>query len=54
MRVVRLTSAGMRERREFDERSDGAAAALLARLSPVQQQRLTEAMGEVNRLLTAR
>ena len=53
VRTVRLTAAGLREHRALDRRSDRAAAGILARLDPAQRQRLTAAMREVDRLLTA-
>jgi DNA-binding MarR family transcriptional regulator/GNAT superfamily N-acetyltransferase len=52
-RTVRLTSAGLAERSELDRRSDYQAGDILAGLTPAQQVRLVEAMGEVERLLTA-
>jgi DNA-binding MarR family transcriptional regulator/GNAT superfamily N-acetyltransferase len=51
-RSVRLTPAGLAERAELDRRSDHHAGVLLAGLTPAQQVRLVEAMGEVERLLT--
>ena len=53
VRVARLTGAGTRERAGLDARSDEAAAAVLAGLSPSQQDRLVTAMAEVERLLQA-
>jgi DNA-binding MarR family transcriptional regulator/GNAT superfamily N-acetyltransferase len=53
VRTARLTPAGLAERAELDRRSDEAAAALLGPLTPGQRQRLTDAMAEVERLLTA-
>jgi DNA-binding MarR family transcriptional regulator/GNAT superfamily N-acetyltransferase len=53
VRTVRLTDAGRVERELLDRRSDELAASLLAPLSDVQRDRLVEAMGIVERLLTA-
>jgi DNA-binding MarR family transcriptional regulator/GNAT superfamily N-acetyltransferase len=53
VRTVRLTDAGRAERELLDERSDALASSLLAPLSGAQQTRLVEAMGVVERLLTA-
>jgi len=53
VRTARLTRAGLAERAELDRRSDDAAAALLAPLSPAQRTRLAGAMAEVERLLAA-
>ena len=53
VRVARLTVHGRAERRLLDRRSDDLAAALLAPLSPAQQDDLVEAMTRVDRLLTA-
>ncbi|MEU8251823.1 bifunctional helix-turn-helix transcriptional regulator/GNAT family N-acetyltransferase [Nonomuraea sp. NPDC048916] len=53
VRTVRLTPAGLAERRELDRLSDELARSLLDSLSDTQQARLVEAMGEVERLLTA-
>lgn len=53
VRVARLTAAGVRERQELDDRSDDAAAAVLAGLSGSQRRRLVTAMAEVERLLRA-
>lgn len=53
VRTVRLTDAGRAERELLDERSDELASSLLAPLSGAQQTRLVEAMGVVERLLTA-
>jgi GNAT superfamily N-acetyltransferase len=50
---VRLTAAGRAERELLDRRSDELASSLLAPLSDVQRDRLVEAMGVVERLLTA-
>jgi DNA-binding MarR family transcriptional regulator/GNAT superfamily N-acetyltransferase len=52
-RVARLTTAGRRERRTLDRRSDKLAESLLAPLSAKQRQRLIAAMRDVERLLTA-
>ena len=52
MRTVRLTDAGRAERELLDRRSDELAASLLVSLSDVQRDRLVEAMGVVERLLT--
>ncbi len=53
VRVVRLTGAGRAERAELDRRSDELARSLLAPLNDRQRARLAEAMGTVERLLTA-
>jgi DNA-binding MarR family transcriptional regulator/GNAT superfamily N-acetyltransferase len=53
VRTVRLTAAGREERARLDDRSDVLAASLLAPLDARQQGRLTSAMAEVERLLTA-
>ncbi|MZF83878.1 helix-turn-helix domain-containing GNAT family N-acetyltransferase [Streptomyces sp. SID5643] len=53
VRTVRLTEAGRRERALLDDRSDALAASLLAPLDARQRERLTSAMAEVQRLLTA-
>jgi DNA-binding MarR family transcriptional regulator/GNAT superfamily N-acetyltransferase len=53
VRTVRLTEAGQRERALLDDRSDALAASLLAPLDARQRERLTSAMAEVERLLTA-
>jgi DNA-binding MarR family transcriptional regulator/GNAT superfamily N-acetyltransferase len=53
VRVARLTAKGRRERALLDRRSDDLAGSLLAPLSERQRSRLVEAMGEVERLLTA-
>jgi ribosomal protein S18 acetylase RimI-like enzyme len=53
VRTVRLTTAGMAERAELDQRSDAAAAALLGPLTEAQRQRLVGAMAEVERLLVS-
>ena len=53
VRVARLTPAGREERAFLDARSDELAQSLLTRLQPGQRDRLLDAMGEVERLLTA-
>ncbi|MEU6113140.1 GNAT family N-acetyltransferase [Streptomyces sp. NPDC047117] len=53
VRTVRLTEAGRAERALLDDRSDALAASLLAPLDARQRDRLTSAMAEVERLLTA-
>jgi DNA-binding MarR family transcriptional regulator len=53
VRTVRLTATGRTERDELDRRSDELAAGLLAPLDSGQRERLTAAMAEVERLLTA-
>jgi DNA-binding MarR family transcriptional regulator/GNAT superfamily N-acetyltransferase len=53
VRSVRLTDAGRAERELLDRRSDELAASLLVSLSDGQRDRLVEAMGAVERLLTA-
>ena len=53
VRAVTLTDAGRRERALLDRWSDELARSLLAPLSPAQRERLVEAMGTVERLLTA-
>ena len=53
VRRVRLTAAGHVERAALDERSDSLAGSLLAPLSERQRTQLVEAMGTVERLLTA-
>lgn len=53
VRRVRPTAAGRSERDLLDRRSDELAWSLLEPLSPSQRTRLTEAMGTVERLLTA-
>jgi len=52
-RLVRPTAAGLRERAELDRRSDELAHSLLAPLSSGQRDRLVQAMGTVEQLLTA-
>jgi DNA-binding MarR family transcriptional regulator len=51
IRVAHLTGAGRRERARIDARSDKLAESLLAPLSAGQQERLVDAMREVERLL---
>ncbi|MCG0285879.1 helix-turn-helix domain-containing GNAT family N-acetyltransferase [Streptomyces sp. PSAA01] len=53
VRTVRLTEAGRKERALLDDRSDALAASLLDPLDARQRDRLTSAMAEVERLLTA-
>jgi DNA-binding MarR family transcriptional regulator/N-acetylglutamate synthase-like GNAT family acetyltransferase len=53
VRVARLTTAGKRERRALDRRSDGIAETILSPLSERQQERLVAAMTEVSQLLRA-
>jgi GNAT superfamily N-acetyltransferase/DNA-binding MarR family transcriptional regulator len=53
VRTARLTSAGLAERAELDQRADDAAAAILQPLSVRQRGRLVSAMAEVERLLLA-
>lgn len=53
VRRARLTRKGRRERAVLDRRSDELASSLLAPLNDAQRQRLVDAMGEVERLLTA-
>lgn len=53
VRTVRLTDAGRAERAALDDRSDELAGSLLAPLNPEQRARLTAAMADVERLLTA-
>ncbi|HEU5419825.1 MAG TPA: MarR family winged helix-turn-helix transcriptional regulator [Streptosporangiaceae bacterium] len=53
VRAVRLTPAGRAERAVLDQRSDEAAQAILSPLAGPQRARLTAAMAEVERLLTA-
>lgn len=52
-RIVRLTARGRRERESLDRRSNELGASLLAPLSQTQRDRLTTAMVDVERLLTA-
>ncbi|HEX5946546.1 MAG TPA: helix-turn-helix domain-containing GNAT family N-acetyltransferase [Acidimicrobiales bacterium] len=53
VRTARLTPAGAAERSEIDRRADDHAWSLLAPLPEGQRQRLVDAMGQVERLLTA-
>jgi DNA-binding MarR family transcriptional regulator/GNAT superfamily N-acetyltransferase len=53
VRTLRLTPAGREEWRVLDADSDALAASLLAPLSAQQRGRLVDAMGVVERLLTA-
>lgn len=53
IRTARLTAAGREERARLDARSDALATDLLAPLDAGQRSRLTSAMAEVERLLTA-
>ncbi|MFJ8439822.1 GNAT family N-acetyltransferase [Kitasatospora griseola] len=53
VRTVRLTEAGRAERAVLDGRSDELAGSLLEPLNTAQRARLTAAMAEVERLLTA-
>ncbi|MEV0324379.1 helix-turn-helix domain-containing GNAT family N-acetyltransferase [Streptomyces sp. NPDC050658] len=53
VRTVRLTEAGRKERALLDARSDALATSLLDPLDARQRSRLTSAMAEVERLLTA-
>jgi DNA-binding MarR family transcriptional regulator/GNAT superfamily N-acetyltransferase len=53
VRVARLTPAGREEWALIDRRSDELAGSLLAPLTVAQRERLTGAMREVERLLTA-
>ena len=53
VRTVRLTDAGRAERELLDRRSDELASSLLEPLGDAQRERLVEAMGVVERLLTA-
>ncbi|MBU7598529.1 bifunctional helix-turn-helix transcriptional regulator/GNAT family N-acetyltransferase [Streptomyces sp. P38-E01] len=53
VRTVRLTDAGRTERAQLDARSQDLAGSLLHPLDPAQRTRLTAAMAEVERLLTA-
>jgi DNA-binding MarR family transcriptional regulator/ribosomal protein S18 acetylase RimI-like enzyme len=53
VRTVRLTTAGVAERRLLDRRSDALARSLLEPLQERQRERLVAAMGEVERLLTS-
>jgi len=53
VRMARLTKAGLAERAELDDRSNLAAASLLAALGERQRDRLVSAMAEVERLFVA-
>jgi DNA-binding MarR family transcriptional regulator/GNAT superfamily N-acetyltransferase len=53
VRSVRLTARGRAERELLDRRSDELAASLLEPLRASDRERLVEAMGVVERLLTA-
>jgi DNA-binding MarR family transcriptional regulator/GNAT superfamily N-acetyltransferase len=53
VRTARLTDAGRAERATLDRRSDDLAADILGPLSTGQRARLTAAMADVERLLTA-
>jgi ribosomal protein S18 acetylase RimI-like enzyme len=53
VRMARLTKKGLAERRVLDARSDELAASILEPLDERQRARLTVAMDEVTRLLTA-
>jgi DNA-binding MarR family transcriptional regulator len=53
VRLVRLTKAGARERALLGRKSDALAASFLAPLNERQRERLTTAMADVERLLTA-
>jgi DNA-binding MarR family transcriptional regulator len=53
VRVARLTPAGRAEWALVDRRSDELAGSLLEPLTAAQRERLTDAMREVERLLTA-
>ncbi|HEX8857155.1 MAG TPA: helix-turn-helix domain-containing GNAT family N-acetyltransferase [Thermoleophilaceae bacterium] len=50
--TAQLTAAGVKERNVLDRRSDDLAESFLAPLSASQRERLVNAMGEVERLLT--
>jgi DNA-binding MarR family transcriptional regulator/GNAT superfamily N-acetyltransferase len=52
-RSVTLTQKGVAELAAYDRLSDGLAHSVLAKLEAEQRRRLTEAMGEVERLLNA-
>src|SRR6185436_8878250 len=52
IRVASLTRAGKTERRLLDERSDELAESMLAPLDDGRRERLVDAMGTVERLLT--
>ena len=53
VRTVRLTPAGLAERKAIDEASDALVESFLRRLNARQQKRLVDAMADVERLLTA-
>jgi DNA-binding MarR family transcriptional regulator/GNAT superfamily N-acetyltransferase len=53
VRFVRLTKAGERERALLDRKSDDLAASFLEPLNERQRERLTTAMADIERLLTA-
>jgi ribosomal protein S18 acetylase RimI-like enzyme len=53
VRTVELTRAGLRERRQMDERSNDLARSFLEPLSDSQRDRLLAAMAQVESLLTA-
>jgi DNA-binding MarR family transcriptional regulator len=53
VRFVRLTKAGARERALLDRKSDELAASFLTPLNDLQRKKLTTAMADVERLLTA-
>jgi DNA-binding MarR family transcriptional regulator/GNAT superfamily N-acetyltransferase len=53
VRTARLTAAGRAERERLDAAGDARAASLLEPLAEGQQLRLVQAMGVVERLLTA-
>ena len=53
VRIARLTGAGRAERASLDRKGDELASSLLTPLDPDQRARLVEAMGVVERLLTA-
>lgn len=52
-RLVRPTAKGLAEQAAYDSLSDVLVTSLLDRLNEPQRNRLVEAMGEVERLLTA-
>ena len=53
VRLVQLTSAGLRERAELDQRADAFARSLLEPLNERQRAKLAAAMAQVERLLVA-
>ncbi|CAL9410908.1 hypothetical protein SUDANB1_01649 [Streptomyces sp. enrichment culture] len=53
VRTVRLTEAGRQERALLDDRGDALSVSLPGPLDGQQRERLTSAMAEVERLLTA-